>query len=502
MARMGDWFMMRQDSEPTDDPRQDGRALLQTVLPAEVLASLTAKAQTAERLQLLLELLSSAVGSKTYEAATRSFVTETATRLQCDRVSLGIVTNGRVEVTALSHSATFSQKTTLVGAIAGAMEEAFDQRQTVVVPPLPTTATQIRRAHDELARQFNSVALCSVPLTDDGRVVGVLTLERGAEQPFDRGTLDVLEALAAVLGPILDLKRRDARWLGGKAWEALRGQVAKLVGPRHVGFKLVVLGLAGLAAFLFLATGLYRVTAKTVLEGSVQQAAVAPFQGFLETAPIRAGDVVQAGQVLATLQDHDLKLERLRWQSQRDQLVKEYRQVMADRDAAKVEIKAAELAQAEAQLALASDKLSRTKITAPFAGVVVTGDWSQRLGTPVEEGQVLFEVAPLDGYRLVLQVDDRDIAAVKIGQTGTLLLSSLPEEEMPFTVMQLTPVSTAKEGRNYFRVEASFAKPPSERLRPAMEGVGKIAVNDRPLVWIWTHEVVGWVRLKLWAWLP
>jgi len=179
-----------------------------------------------------------------------------------------------------------------------------------------------------------------------------------------------------------------------------------------------------------------------------------------------------------------------------------WRRVLADRDAAKVEIKAAELAQAEAQLALASDKLSRTKITAPFAGVVVTGDWSQRLGTPVEEGQVLFEVAPLDGYRLVLQVDDRDIAAVKIGQTGTLLLSSLPEEEMPFTVMQLTPVSTSKEGRNYFRVEASFAKPPSERLRPAMEGVGKIAVNARSLVWIWTHEVVDWVRLKLWAWLP
>ena len=48
-------------------------------------------------------------------------------------------------------------------------------------------------------------------------MVGVLTLERGAEQPFDRGTLEVLEALAAVLGPILDLKRRDARWLG-KAW--------------------------------------------------------------------------------------------------------------------------------------------------------------------------------------------------------------------------------------------------------------------------------------------
>ena len=494
--------MMRQDSEPTDGPRHEGRALLQTALPAEVLAALTAKAQTAERLQLLLELLSAAVGSRNYEAATRSFVTETATRLQCDRVSLGIVTNGRVEVTALSHSATFSQKTTLVGAIAGAMEEAFDQRQTVVVPPLPTTPTQIRRAHDALARQFNSLALCSMPLTDDGLVVGVLTLERGAEQPFDRGMLEVLEALAAVLGPILDLKRRDARWLGGKAWESLRSQLAKLTGPRHVGFKLATLAAAALAACVALATGDYRVTAKTALEGAIQQAATVPFQGYLETAPVRAGDVVQAGQVLATLQDHELKLERLRWQSQRDQLAKEYRQVLADRDAAKVEIKAAELAQAEAQLALAADKLARIQIIAPFAGVIVSGDWSQRLGSPLEEGQVLFEVAPLNDYRVVLQVDDRDMAGLRIGQSGTLLLSSLPHDELSFAVTQITPVSMAKEGRNYFRVEARLTTPPSNRLRPAMEGVGKIAVDQRSLVWIWTHEVLDEARLKLWAWLP
>ncbi|MEK6801415.1 MAG: HlyD family efflux transporter periplasmic adaptor subunit [Nitrospirota bacterium] len=475
---------------------------LESLLPADGLAALTAKAQSAERLQLLFDLLAPALGQTGYEASARAFVTELATRLHCDRVTLGTVLHGRVRLTALSHSSTFSPKTTLVRAITAAMEEALDQRQTIVVPPLPTTPTQIRRAHDELVREFHSAALCSVPLSCDGHVTGLLTLERGAEQPFDRTTLDVLEALSAVTGPLFVMKRRDARWLGGKVWESVRSQLAKLTGPRHVGLKLATLGAAALVAFLFLATGEYRVTAKTVLEGSVQQAASAPFQGYLETAPVRAGDIVQAGQVLATLQDHDLKLERLRWQSQRDQLAKEYRQVLADRDAAKVEIKAAELAQAGAQLALADEKLARIRMTAPFAGIVVSGDWSQRLGSPVEEGQVLFEVAPLNDYRVVLQVDDWNMAGLRVGQTGTLLLSSLPHDELPFTVTQLTPVSTAKDGRNYFRVEAKLTTAPSDRLRPAMEGVGKIAVDERSLVWIWTHDIVDWASLKLWAWLP
>ncbi len=475
---------------------------LEQALPSDVLAQLTAKAQSADRLQLLFDLLSPALGQTRYEAAARAFVTEVATRLQSDRVSLGTVSNGRVTLTALSHNSMFSSKTTLVQAITAAMEEAFDQRQTIVLPPLSTTSAQIRRAHDELVRQFHSAAVCSVPLLCDGRVTGVLTVERGAEPSFDRMMLDVLDALSAMTGPLFEMQRRDARWLGGKIWESVRSQLAKLTGPRHVGFKLATLGLVGLVAFLFLATGDYRVTAKTVLEGSVQQAAVAPFQGFLETAPVRAGDLVQAGQVLATLQEHDLKLERLRWSSQRDQLAKEYRQVLAERDAAKVEIKAAEVAQAEAQVALAADKLARTRITAPFAGVVVSGDWSQRLGSPVEEGQVLFEVAPLHDYRVVLQVDDRDMAGLRVAQAGTLVLSSLPHDELPFTVTQLTPVSTAKDGRNYFRVEAKLTTPPSDRLRPAMEGVGKIAVDQRSLVWIWTHDIVDWASLKLWGWLP
>ena len=41
-----------------------------------------------------------------------------------------------------------------------------------------------------------------------------------------------------------------------------------------------------------------------------------------------------------------------------------------------------------------------------------------------------------------------------------------------------------------------------ERLRPGMEGVGKVEIDRRPLVWIWTRQVIDWIRLQLWTWLP
>ena len=124
-----------------------------------------------------------------------------------------------------------------------------------------------------------------------------------------------------------------------------------------------------------------------------------------------------------------------------------------------------------------------------FDGVVVSGDLSQSLGAPVARGDVLFEVAPLHSYRVMLDVDERDIGDLVVGQHGTLVLNALPDQEWPFMVEKITPVSVAREGLNYFRVEAKLLEP-SERLRPGMEGYGKVTADRRHLIWIWTHPLI------------
>jgi multidrug efflux pump subunit AcrA (membrane-fusion protein) len=148
------------------------------------------------------------------------------------------------------------------------------------------------------------------------------------------------------------------------------------------------------------------------------------------------------------------------------------------------------------------EQLARTVMSAPFDGVIVRGDLTQSLGAPVERGQVLFEIAPLDGYRVALQVDERDIGHVVAGQRGELTIASMPGERLAIAVKSVTPVNTAREGRNYFKVEAALDADAGERLRPGMQGVAKIHVDERKLVWIWTRSFTDWLRLWLWSWLP
>jgi RND family efflux transporter MFP subunit len=381
------------------------------------------------------------------------------------------------------------------------MGEAVDQGEIVVSPPPRDDLPLVTHAHDVLLRESGAGAAATFPLMSDGEVVGALSLERSAPYRFDPESLELAEALAAVAGPIVELKRRAEANLVVHAGRSATGLWKKLTGPRHPGLKLAAVATAAAAAFLTFATGTFRVSADMTVEGRVQRAVTAPFNGYVKEAPLRAGDMVKAGQAMGRFEDRELQLERIKLTAQREQLERQHREAMAKHDRAQTAIVGAQLDQSEAQLALVEEQLARAVMTAPVDGVIVSGDLSQNLGSPVERGQVLFEVAPLDGYRIVLRVDERDMAHVEVGQRGELAVTAMPGEGLPFTVTSIVPVNLAQDGRNLFRVEARLDGD-SGRLRPGMTGVGKIHVEERHLAWIWTRSFTDWVRLKLWSWMP
>jgi hypothetical protein len=81
------------------------------------------------------------------------------------------------------------------------------------------------------------------------------------------------------------------------------------------------------------------------------------------------------------------------------------------------------------------------------------------------------------------------------------MISGVVGDPIPLSVSKLTPVATAQDGRNFFRVEAKLENVPPH-LRPGMEGIGKISAGDRRLWWVLTHTMTDWLRLSLWTWLP
>lgn len=382
-----------------------------------------------------------------------------------------------------------------MAALENAMDETLDQRRSVAHPPLAENPGGIAIAHRDFAE---TRAVCSVVLASRGIGVGVLTFERAT--PFSADDVRTFEAVSTLLGPLLDGRIELHRWFAGRAVDKLRAFWRHLKDPRRPGFRVGLAAAALLLLAVFVVDGDYRVSARAVVEGEVQRAAVAPFDGFLREAPARAGFVVKKGQVLATLDDRDLKVERQRWLSEREQHESRYRDALAKHERANANVALAQARQAESQLALAEEKLSRANIVAPFDGIVVSGDLSQLLGSPVEQGKLLFEIAPLDAYRVILKVEDRDIRSVRTGQSGTLVLTGLAAEALDFEILNIS-MAQAEEGMNVFRVEARLGRS-DLKLRPGMEGVGKINAGQQSYAWIWTHRMIDWLRMQAWTRLP
>jgi len=454
-----------------------------------------------ERLQKILNMVATVVEQKGFHGAAMALVTSLATATECNRVSLGWLKGNHARVEVISHTSDFEKQTNILRAIGAAMDESIDQNEVVTYPVPTVDSPLVVRAHQELSKLQDMEAILTIPVLSHGKVVGGLTLERSGSKPFDKNTTDACESLAALIGPILHSKRLEERWLIQQMADSLAVQMKRILGPGYFIRKLILILILGLAVFFYFFKTDFRVTAPTNIEGEVQRVVAAPFNGFIKEASVRPGDMVKEGKVLCLLDDRDLKLEHLKWSTEKEQLIKQYHEAMAKRDRSQIMISQAKIDQATAQLDLIREQLLRTKVTAPFDGVIMSGDLSQSLGAPVEKGQVLFQIAPLDAYRVIVEVDERDILYVKPGQTGLLVLPSMPEETFPFLVEKITPVSIAKEGRTFFRVEAKMEKV-SDRLRPGMEGIGKITVDRRRLIWIWTRDAIDWVRLKLWAWWP
>ncbi len=455
-----------------------------------------------QRMRNAVDLLAATLAEKKYVAAALSFVTELSTILDCDRISLGSLRRRHIQIEAMSHSAHVDKRTNLLRALSAAMEECTNQGKEIFYPPVEGTSKMlISRNHELLARQHGGAALLTIPLYDGDRYYGALTLERTPEKPYSREESLFVRSIADLTGPALEAKRLNDRSLPGKIRDASTTQLTRFFGPRYPGRKLIALAIVTLVLFFTFATGPYQLAADSTLEGEVRRMISAPFNSYIKEASVRAGDVVSKGQILCTLDDRDLRLERQKWLSQRSQFQRQHQEAFANHERAQVNIINAQLEQAAAQLELLEAQLERTRVQAPFDGLVVRGDLSQMLGSMITQGEVLFEIAPLNAYRLILKIDERRITDVAVGQEGKLMLASLPQEHYPFIISKITPQAMAEEGRNTFRVEAQLVEI-SPHLRPGMEGVGKISVDRRRLISIWTRDLVEWFKLWLWSWWP
>lgn len=488
---------------------------------------------------LVLEILGAVLEQPGLHRTAQALVGQLQVVCACERVSLGVLRgrlpsrdphtdlgaaeleaiSGAVDVVSMSQTLEHNGQQALVRAIGTAMGEAIDQR-AVLLWPTPAQTPGVMRpwhgtlAHRTLGQLTGAATLLTLPLVEDGLIIGAVVLESRTPMPEPLRLL--AESAVSFAAPVIGARLREDQPLSGR-WVDAAARVFSLQAGRQAGrrglplvqrfsFGKALLGLLAVGSVAMLAIPVtFTVGAPARVEGVVQRVVAAPFDGFLKEAKVRPGERVKAGQVLAELEDRELELQMRRLEAEYSQMEKAYRDALAKEDSGGIVVAQQKMRQVSAQYDLATDQKTRAVLTAPFDGVVIEGDLTQQLGAPVKRGEKLMTVAPEGKHRIIVEVDETDIDFVKKGQTAHVRFANAAVDDLTIKVGRIAPLAALTQGdapRNAFDVEAVAEGVQGQgELRPGLRGWAKLDAGDRALAWVLTQRAMVAIRLAWFRWV-
>lgn len=474
----------------------------------------------ADRHQNVLQYAAAVGQAEGFESAAMNLCNELATRTGASRVSLGWMKGKNIKVRALSHTEKFDKKQDLIVQVQRAMEECLDQEEPVRYDADGQSSQNVTRSAQELSRTQGGNIVVSVPLRRREEICGVLTLEFPPRYNLDDQAEAGIAVAAELLAPQLFDRHDNDRYIWTKAALSLGHLVKLTVGPKHWTAKLVILGVLALIGVLVFYKPMYHVRAGVVLAALEKRALCAPFEGTIAEVNFRPGEVVKQGDVIARLKTTELEVKLADALARVDTKAKEAERQRAERKIAEQRIAEAERDQAAAEARLYQYYIDIASIRSPVDGILLRGDFKDRVGAPVKQGDPMFEVArsdEKDANRMAVEakvmVSERDIQEVvqawkrrlneangdpaKRAIDGDLATTSFPDIGHEFLITRVVPTGEPKDGENLFEVYGQI-KDPAPWMHPGLAGEARIDTEPRRVIWIWTHRLTDWLKLKLW----
>ncbi len=452
-----------------------------------------------QQMNAAVEVLAASSEQGRFRASAMAFCNSLAARWSAERVTLGFLRGRYVRLRAMSHTEKFTRKTKLAQDVESAMEECLDQDEEVMHPAPPGTpaGAVVNRAAAALSERHGPTRVLSIPLRREAQVVAVVTLERAMDKPFTTDELETLRLTSDLCTANLMTLHDHDRWFYERWAADWRQMLATLVGPRYTWAKVIAAALLAAVLLMVFVKGPYRADAPFVVQAVERRVVPAPFAGYIFEVNVEPNDRVEAGQLLARLDRSELQMRLTAVRSEMVAAEKKSEKALQEGKTADHQIARAEADRAAAEARLLDFQISKADIVAPIAGVVLTGELKRQLGAPVEVGNILFEIAPIESLRAELAVDERDVASVTPGMTGTLASVSTPGTYYRFQVEHVNPVAELVNRRNVFKVRAKLLEQP-EDFKVGMEGVAKVDLGRRSYLRIWTLDAERWLRMKLW----
>ena len=455
--------------------------------PIELVQEAESRTQT---LAVAIELLAALDATENLDDAARE-----ATRLLCEVLSATRVLvlwrhrSGRgLSVLADSDDAKTAMEVGSSRLVLAAGEELAARDVITQWPPTQVGLRHAMMAIEQFAQSISTTSLVGICLSDsNGRDRGVVL----AIDPANPVSTNFLRTIGPPLaGKLIGIGRLQPTSLE----RGLRSVVDMARGSRRNLMLSIVIALGIVMALPVR----YKIGADLVLQPVKHRFIAVPIGGPLESARVRPGDMVQQGELLATINPREIEYELASIRAELNRALQQKKQLMAQHDVAGSKIAALDSDRLRLQSDLMEYRRDNLEIRSPIAGVVVSGDLKQSEGMPMSRGETLFEIAPLSEMVVEIAVPEDDVAHVGEGRHVDFYVHALPNLAMNGTIARLHPRAELRNHDNVYIAEVRVNNP-NNVLRPGMRGRAKICSDRHPLGWNLFHKAyfalrrtVGW----------
>lgn len=354
----------------------------------------------------------------------------------------------------------------------------------------------------EVATHFEETgyrALYSLPLSDDQGRVGLLFYESSDPDFLGVAQIEMIKVLAGQATVALRnaLLYREVPLMGliGSLAEK-KSALFRTSRGRRTAYAIAA---AALLLFLCFCPLPMRVGGEAVIAPQHLATVTAPDEGNVDQVFVREGQHVNAGDVLASMNDWE-------WRTRLAAADAHYQEAMlqmqgdlargsaqAGEDRAQAEFLRSEAARIRAQV-------DSAQLRSPIAGVVATPNLENAAGEHLDSGAPFALVLDLSSAVTEVAVSQQDIALIRRGQPASIKIDTYPQRTWREMVSLVSPDAEIANGQRTFAVEVPMTNP-GDMLRAGMSGEAKIFIGWRPAGYVLLRRPALWVWQTLWNWI-
>jgi len=237
-----------------------------------------------------------------------------------------------------------------------------------------------------------------------------------------------------------------------------------------------------------------------VLESEMQADIVPEASGVVTDIRVEEGDVVAAGDVLAIISNPSLDAGAQRANIEFSQARSAFAEAQALHAQGAVSEKdlrdaRAALQTARASLSEASRSRGFTRVTSPIGGTVAVRDL--RVGEVAGAARA-FQIVDLDHLRIIIQLPEKDLSRVAVGQVAELSSAYDDEATVPGHVVRVSPVVDAANGTVRVTVGVD---PGQQSLRPGQFVRVRLQLDVHEGITILPRKAIVWTDGEPIAWV-